>query len=92
MEKILTLPSLANKYFNNLRDENNEPIYISNDEVMQHFVRQSIKGRRCSAPNQYYKRNNSDEVFNIISKELDINGNVCEILEKYFEYTINMEK
>ena len=26
-------------------------------------------------------------MFNIISKELDINGNACEILEKYFEYT-----
>ena len=26
-------------------------------------------------------------MFNIISKQLDTNGNVCEILEKYFEYT-----
>ena len=27
MKNSLTLPSLANKYFNSLRDENDEPIY-----------------------------------------------------------------
>ena len=26
-------------------------------------------------------------MFKIISKELNVNGNVCEILEKIFEYT-----
>ena len=87
MKNCLTLPSLANKYFNSLRDENEEPIYTYNDKFMRDFVRQSIKGGRCSALNQYYKSNISDEVFNIISKEIDINGNVCEILERYFEYT-----
>ena len=55
--------------------------------ILRHFVRQSKKGRRCSALNQKYKPNISDEVFNIISKEIDINGNVCEIFEKYFGYT-----
>ena len=51
---------------------------------MRYFVRQSIKGGRCSALNQYYKSNNSQEVFNIISKELNINSNdnVCEIINK----------
>ena len=58
----LTLPSLAIEYFNNLKDENDEPIYTYNDEFMRHFVRQSIKGKRCSALNQYYKSNISDEV------------------------------
>ena len=86
MKNSLTLPSLANKYFNSLRDENDEPIYTYDDEFMRHFVRQSLKGGRCSALNQYYKSKISDEVFNIISKEIDFNGNVCEILEKYFEY------
>ena len=52
MKNSLTLPSLANKYFNNLRDENDEPIYIYNDEVIRLFVRKSIKGGRCSALNQ----------------------------------------
>ena len=90
MKNCLTLPSLANKYFNSLRDESDEPIYTYNDEFMRHFVRKSIKGGRCSALNQYYKSNISKEVFNIISKELNIddnNENVCEIIDKYFEYT-----
>ena len=29
----------------------------------------------------------SDEVFNIISQDLNINGNICDILDKFFEYT-----
>ena len=89
MKNNLTLPSLANKYFNSLREENDEPIYTYNDEFMRPFVRQSIEGSRCSALNQYYKSNISQEVFNIISKELNVNDNdnVCEIMNKYFEYT-----
>ena len=74
MKNNLTSPSSANKYFNSLRDENDEAIYTYNDEFMRHFVRQSIKGGRYSALNQNYRSNISDEVFNIISKELDING------------------
>ena len=89
MKNCLTLPSLANKYFNSLRDENDEPIYTYNDEFMRHFVRKSIKGGRCSALNQYYKSHISKEVFNIISETLGVNNNdnVCEIIDKYFEYT-----
>ena len=89
MKNSLTLPSLANKLFNSLREENDEPIYTYNVEFMRHFVRQSIKGGRCSALNQYYKANFSQEVFNIISKELNVNGNdsVCEIINKNFENT-----
>ena len=46
MKNCLTLPSLANKYFNSLRDESDEPIYTYNDEFIRHFVRKSIKGGR----------------------------------------------
>ena len=49
MKSSLTLPSLANKYFNGLRDENDEPIYTYTNPFMKHFVRQSIKGGRCNA-------------------------------------------
>ena len=89
MKNSLILPALANKYFHSLWDESDEPIYTYNDEFMRHFVRQSIKGGRCSALNQYYKSNISNEVFNFVSKEEDINvnDNVCEILDKNFEYT-----
>ena len=90
MKNSLTLPSLANKYFNSLRDENVEPIYTYTDPFMRNFVRKAIKGGRCNAFNQYYKSEISDEVFNIISKELNVendgDNNVCDILEKYFEF------
>ena len=92
MKISLTLPSLANKYFNRLRDENDEPIYTYTDPFMRNFVRKAIKGDRCNAFNQHYKSEISDEVFNIISKELNVDGNECDILEKYFEFLIENEK
>ena len=92
MKISLTLPSLANKYFNSLRNENDEPIYTYTDPFIRHFVRKSIKGGRCNAFNQHYKSEISDEMFNNISKELNVNGNVCDILEKYFEFLNKYEK
>ena len=59
---------------------------------MRNFVRKSIKGGRRNAFNQHYKSEISDEVFNITSKELDINGTICEIFEKYFRFFNNYEK
>ena len=92
MKNSLTLPSLANKYFNSLRDENEEPICTYNDEYMRYFVRQSIKGGRCSVLNHYYKSTISDQVFRIISQDLCFDGKICEILDKYFEYTNTHKK
>ena len=92
MKNSLTLPSFANKSFTSLRDENDDPIYTYTDPFMRNFVRQRIKGGRCTALNQYYKTTISDEVFIIISKEIGVNGNICEILDKYFEYTIKHRK
>ena len=59
---------------------------------MRNFVRKAIKGGRCNAFNQHYKSEISDEVFNIISKELNVNGNICDLLEKYFEFLNKYEK
>ena len=70
-----------------MRDENREPIYAYNDEDMRHFVRQSIKRRRCSAFSQNCKSTISDQKFIIISKELNVNGNIYEFVEIYFEHT-----
>ena len=39
----LALPSLANNYFNSLRDENVEPIYTYTDPFMRKFVHKAIK-------------------------------------------------
>ena len=92
MKRSLTLPALANKYFNSLRNENDEPIYTYTDPFMRNFVRKATKGSRCNTFNQYYNSEISDEVFNIISKELNVNGNICDILEKYFEFLSKYEK
>ena len=92
MKNSLTLPSLANKYFNSLRDENDEPIYTYTDPFMRNFVRKAIKGGRCNAFNQHYKSEFSNEVFNTISKELSVNGNICDLLGKYFKILNKYEK
>ena len=86
MKNSLTIPSLAYKYFNNLRDESDEPNYTYTDPFMRKFDRKANKGGRCNAFNKRYKYEISDEVFNIISKELNVDGNECDILEKYFEF------
>ena len=54
MKECLSLPGLGWKYFNSWRTEEDEPIYTYNDKYMRWFVRQSIKGRRVLAFNQYY--------------------------------------
>ena len=52
MKKSTTLPNLVDQYFNSCRTENDEPIYAFNDVYKRWFVRQSIKGGRCSALKQ----------------------------------------
>ena len=92
MKNSLTLPSLANKYFNRLRDENDESIYTYTDTIMRNFVRQSLKSGRCKVFDQHYKSEILDEMFKIISKELNVNGNLCDILEKCSEVLSKYEK
>ena len=53
MKNCLTLPSLANKYFNNLGDGNDDLIYTYTDLFMRNFVRESIKGGRFNAFHQH---------------------------------------
>ena len=72
MKDCLSLPGLGWKYFNSLRTEGDEPIYIYNDKYMRVFVRQSIKRGRVCAFNQYYKSKIYDDILKIISEELDI--------------------
>ena len=92
MKNSLTLPSLASKNFSNLRDENDEPIDTYTDPFMRNFARNSVKGCRCNAFYQLYKSEISDEIFNIISRELNVNRNMCNLLEKNFEFSNKYEK
>ena len=52
LKDCLSAPGLGWKYFNSMRDDNDEPIYTYNDKYMRWFVRQSIKGGRVCAFNQ----------------------------------------
>ena len=92
MKNSLTLPSLANKYFNSLKDENDEPIYTYTDPFMRNCVKQSIKGGRCNAFDQHYDSEISDEMSNFISKEINVNGKIGDFLEKFFEFLNKYEK
>ena len=88
MKDCLSLPGLGWKYFNSLRTEEDEPIYTYNDKYMRWFVRQSIKGGRVCAFNQYYISNHFDDIKRILSKELGVpkNANIYDIIEEYLRY------
>ena len=53
---------------------------------MRWFVRQSIKGGRVCAFNQYYKSKHCDDNLKIINKELAVEGTVYDTFEAYMEY------
>ena len=86
MKDCLSLPGLGWKYFKSLRNEENEPIYTYNDKYMRLFVRQSIKRGRVCAFNQYYKSKICDDILKIISEELNVKGNVYDIIETYMKF------
>ena len=86
MKNRLTLPSLVNNFLNSLRKENDEPIQTYTNPFMRNCARQSIKRGRCADFNQRYKSEISDEVFDFIPENLNVNGNICDRLEKYFEF------
>ena len=86
MKDCFSLPGLGWKYFNSLRTEDNEPIYTYNDKYKRWFVRQSIKGGRVCSFNQHYKSKVCDYFFKIISQELNIKGNIYDIIEAYLIY------
>ena len=53
---------------------------------MRWFVRQSDKGGQVCAFNQYYNTKNCDDNLKIISEELDVKGNIYDIIEAYENY------
>ena len=86
MKDCLSAPGLGWKFFNSMREENDEPIYTYNDKYMRWLIRQSIKGGRVCAFNQYYKSKICNEVLEILSEELYVKGNVYDIIEDYEKY------
>ena len=86
MNDCLSLPGLGWKYFNSLRTEEDEPIYTYNDKYMRWFVRQSVKGGRVCAFNQYFKSNHYNDIKRFLSKELGVKRNIYDIIEEYLKY------
>ena len=86
MEDCLSAPGLGWKYSKSMREDNDEPIYTYNDKYMKWLVRQSIKRGRVCAFNQYYKSKICDKVLKILSEELNVIGNVDDIIEAYVKY------
>ena len=86
MEDCLSLSGLGWKYFISLGTEEEEPIYTYDDKMMRWFVRQSIKGGRVCASNQFYKSKHCDDILKIINKELSVKGTVYDTTETYTEY------
>ena len=54
-------------------------------------MRKSIESGRCVALIRYYKSPFFGEVFDIMWKELKDTVNICDILDKYFDY-VNKHK
>ena len=59
---------------------------VIHDKYMRHFVRESIKGGKVGAFNQYYESKVSDNIFETITEELKIQGTKYEIIEKNVKY------
>ena len=85
MKDFLSAPGLGRKYFNSMRDENDQPVYKYNDKYMRWFVRQSIKGGRVCSFNQYYRTKICDNVLKILSEKLNVRGNVYDNSEAYLK-------
>ena len=83
MKDCLSLPGPGWKHFKSLRREEDEPIYTYNDKYMRWFVCRLIKGGRVCSFNQYYNTKICDDVLKIISEELNLNGNIYDIIEAY---------
>ena len=83
MKGCLSLLGLGRRYFNSMGTEEDEPIYTYNDKYMRRFVRQSTEGWRFFAFIHYYYSKFSGVVSKIISEDLNVKGNVCDVVEVF---------
>ena len=64
--QCLSLPGLGWKHFNNIKTEEDEPVYTFNDKHIRLFVQQRIKGGRVYVSNQYYISKICDDILKTI--------------------------
>ena len=86
MKDCFSAPGWGWKYFNIMREENDEPIYIYGDKYMRHFIRRSVTGGRVCSFNQYYKSKICGDILKILSEALNVKGNVYDFIEAYLNY------
>ena len=91
MKTSLTLPSLASKFSNSLRDENDEPIHTYNDPFFPNFVGEALKGADVMFLTNIINLKLMIR-FLIIFPKMDVNCNRCNLLERYFEFLNKYEK
>ena len=53
---------------------------------MRWFVRQAAYGEQVCSFNQYYKSKSCEDILKTISEELNVKGNVYDIIEAYMNY------
>ena len=53
---------------------------------MRHFIRQAADGGRVCAFNHYYESKSCDDILKNKSEELNVRGNVYDIIEGYMNY------
>ena len=84
----MSLPGLGWRYFKSFRTEEDEPIHSYKDNYKKWFVRQSFFGGRVCAYKQKYKSKSCDDISKIITDQLNVKGNIDDILEAYLNYKL----
>ena len=82
MNDCLSLAEMWWKYFDPLRTDEDERVYIYKGKCMRWFVRQSLKSQIC-AYKQYYKPKMCDKILKCISEDLNFRGIFYHIMEGY---------
>ena len=92
MKDCISLPGQSWKNFHSLREEEDEPISTYNDKYLRYFVRQSIKSGRFCAFKQHYKSLKCDDILKIKTEEIDVKGNIFDIIKACLKHKINISK
>ena len=86
LKDCLSLPGLGLELFKSLRTNEDEPTYTYNDKYMRWFVRQAAYGGQVCSFNLYCKSKSCEDILKTVSEELNVKGNVYDIIEAYMNY------
>ena len=83
---ILGFPQRDRQDSQNLNFETFCRLPVVSAQCTRNFVRNAIKGDRRNAFIQHYKSELSHELFKIFLNEFNVNCNICDLPEKYFNF------